>query len=38
MVFNSDDLFQGKREIYIVHNGELYRLIITKSGKLLLQK
>ncbi|MFN3751875.1 MAG: hemin uptake protein HemP [Thiobacillus sp.] len=31
-------LFRGKQEILIRHNGEHYRLRITKSGKLILTK
>ena len=37
-VFRSQDLFQGKREIIIEHAKEYYRLLITKSGKLILNK
>jgi hemin uptake protein HemP len=31
-------LFQGGQEILINHNGEHYRLRITKNGKLILTK
>lgn len=31
-------LFRGRQEILIRHNGEHYRLRITKSGKLILTK
>jgi hemin uptake protein HemP len=31
-------LFQGTQEIQISHNGEHYRLRITKNGKLILTK
>lgn len=31
-------LFQGAQEVLIAHNGEHYRLRITKSGKLILTK
>ena len=31
-------LFQGSQEILINHNGESYRLRITKNGKLILTK
>jgi hemin uptake protein HemP len=31
-------LFQGGQEILIDHNGEIYRLRITKNGKLILTK
>ena len=37
-IFRSQDLFQGKREIIIEHAEEHYRLLITKSGKLILNK
>lgn len=35
---NSSDLFSGARTVLIEHAGEQYRLIVTKNGKLLLQK
>jgi hemin uptake protein HemP len=31
-------LFQGGKEVLIDRNGELYRLSITKNGKLILTK
>ncbi len=31
-------LFQGSQEILISHNGEHYRLRITRNGKLILTK
>ncbi|MEQ1592926.1 MAG: hemin uptake protein HemP [Thiobacillaceae bacterium] len=31
-------LFQGSKEILIDRNGEIYRLSITKNGKLILTK
>lgn len=31
-------IFQGKQEIQISHNGERYRLRITRSNKLILTK
>lgn len=31
-------LFRGNQEVLIRHNGEHYRLRITKSGKLILTK
>lgn len=37
-VLYSDDLFQGKREIFILHANQQYRLQITKAGKLILNK
>lgn len=37
-VIPTDFLFQGNQEILISHNGEHYRLRITKNGKLILTK
>lgn len=37
-VIESRALFNGRREILIDHDNELYRLIITKRGRLLLNK
>lgn len=34
----STELFQGRREIVIVHRGQEYRLHITKADKLILTK
>ena len=34
----SSDLFDGKTEIVIDHAGSLYRLKITRQGKLILNK
>jgi hemin uptake protein HemP len=34
----SDDLFQGVRELVILHRNEEYRLRITRAGKLILTK
>ncbi|WP_208998452.1 hemin uptake protein HemP [Roseibium aquae] len=34
----SGSLFQGGRELHIHHNEEVYRLTITKLGKLILTK
>ena len=31
-------LFQGKRELWIVHEGKRYRLRLTRRNKLILQK
>lgn len=36
--FKSEDLFQGSREVLILHGDFLYRLQITKAGKLILIK
>jgi len=35
---HSQELFQGQDRLVIVHEGEKYRLLITRNGKLLLQK
>ena len=35
---SSDTLFQGEQEIGIEHRGALYRLKITRQGKLILNK
>lgn len=37
-IIPTDALFQGSQEILISHNGEHYRLRITKNGKLILTK
>lgn len=34
----SEELLQGAREIFIEHEGEIYRLRLTQNGKLILQK
>ena len=36
--YNSEELFKGGREIEIQHQNVSYRLIITKTGKLVLNK
>lgn len=33
---SSGELFAGRREIVILHNGREYRLRMTRSGKLIL--
>jgi hemin uptake protein HemP len=35
---NSADLFQGAREVQIRHDEKLYRLQVTRNGKLILIK
>ena len=35
---NSSNLLQGEKEVLIHHGGEVYRLRLTKNGKLILQK
>ncbi len=37
-ILKSIELFAGCREILIEHNREYYRLMITKAGKLILNK
>ncbi len=36
--FDSKELFQGSKEIVIKHHEIHYRLLITKAGKLILNK
>ncbi len=35
---SSQQLFAGKKEVLIQHNGQLYRLRITRQNKLILTK
>ncbi len=35
---NSTELLGGRREVQIVHGGEIYRLLVTRNNKLILQK
>ncbi len=37
-IVQASRLFQNSQEILIGHNGETYRLRITKNGKLILTK
>jgi hemin uptake protein HemP len=37
-VIRSADLLQGGGEVHILHNGETYRLTVTRAGKLILHK
>jgi hemin uptake protein HemP len=37
-VVESDQLFDGRTEIRVLHRGEEYRLRITRQGKLILTK
>lgn len=34
----SDELFRGRQEVEIDHQGEVYRLRVTRAGKLILTK
>lgn len=38
IVVRSEDLLQGQREVAIQHGEETYRLRVTKTGKLILNK
>jgi hemin uptake protein HemP len=35
---NSQELFQGGRVVVITHEGEAYRLLLTRNNRLILQK
>lgn len=37
-VLRSEDLLRGGREVLILHEGEVYRLLRTRNNKLILQK
>ncbi len=37
-VIDSTDLFRGEKMVLIQHHGDLYRLIVTRQGKLILNK
>lgn len=38
LVVSSSELFRGSQEIHIQHKDEIYRLRITRNGKLILTK
>lgn len=38
IILRSEELFAGGQEVWIEHAGDMYRLRITASGKLLLTK
>ena len=38
VVLRSEDLLDGQREILIVHSDDVYRLRLTRNGKLILTK
>lgn len=38
LVYRAEELLQGRREIWIEHSGEMYRLRVTAAGKLYLTK
>ena len=37
-VIRSEELLMGRREVIIEHGSDRYRLLITRSGKLVLNK
>lgn len=37
-VLDSKTLFRNAREVQIMHRGEIYRLLCTRGGKLILVK
>jgi|YNPBryunderm2012_1023409.scaffolds.fasta_scaffold08189_2 hemin uptake protein HemP len=37
-VISSEELLGGGRQLFIVHKGQVYRLILTRNDKLILQK
>lgn len=37
-IVDSGDLLQGRRELWIEHGEEMYRLRLTRAGKLYLTK
>jgi hemin uptake protein HemP len=38
IVYQSDELMKGQRDVWIEHGEEIYRLRLTSSGKLYLTK
>jgi hemin uptake protein HemP len=38
LIVKSEELLQGRRELWIEHGEELYRLRLTRAGKLYLTK
>jgi len=34
----ASELLQGRQQVLIEHDGEFYRLVLTRNNKLLLQK
>ena len=38
LIIASDELLQGRRELWIEHRGEMYRLRLTSAGKLYMTK
>jgi len=38
LIVKSTEVFRGRTEIWIEHGSEMYRLRLTRAGKLLLSK
>ena len=38
LLLRSEDILQGQKEVRIDHEGVTYRLLVTRNGKLILQK
>lgn len=38
VIWKSEEILQGTKEIQIVHRSEIYRLRLTRNGKLILSK
>jgi hemin uptake protein HemP len=38
MVYCSDEILRGRKEVLIEHEGEMYRLRLTSAGRLYLTK
>jgi hemin uptake protein HemP len=38
LILRSEDLLQGRKEVWIEHGTEMYRLRVTAAGKLYLTK
>lgn len=38
LTYSTHEIFQGRREVWIEHGSEMYRLRITSRGRLILTK
>jgi hemin uptake protein HemP len=38
IIYSSDDIFQGRNEVWIEHGENMYRLRLTAAGRLYLTK
>lgn len=38
LTYTTPEIFQGRREVWIEHGDEMYRLRITSKGRLILTK